>query len=236
MKGKPAVICYTTCRDCGGLLHTTRGDTVHPLCQPKPKRVEQLSEQWLQAVESGNTELANQIAETIDEIDNRPPRLLDAALQYAAWGWPVFPLKPEAKTPATKHGFKDATHDIDRITQWWTKYPQSNIGLPTGHAFDVVDIDVPEGMHQYQRLIESDAMPNSHGMVSTASGGIHHYIEPLGAGNLAGVLPGIDFRGLGGYVVAPPSRLNHRYLSWGWVHHPSPVITGKFRTLEQLLT
>ena len=58
--------------------------------------------------------------------------MLNAALEYAARGWPVFPLVPRGKTPLTAHGFKDATTDEAQIRIWWTETPDANIGTPTG--------------------------------------------------------------------------------------------------------
>ena len=43
------------------------------------------------------------------------------------------------------HGVKDATTNRARILAWWTRHPQANIGLATGHTFDVLDVDGPEG-------------------------------------------------------------------------------------------
>jgi hypothetical protein len=43
------------------------------------------------------------------------------------------------------HGVKDATTNRARILAWWTRHPQANIGLATGHRFDVLDVDGPEG-------------------------------------------------------------------------------------------
>jgi len=43
---------------------------------------------------------------------------LTYALGYARHGWPVFPCMPGSKEPATRHGFKDASTDPDRITAW----------------------------------------------------------------------------------------------------------------------
>ena len=70
---------------------------------------------------------------------------------FARWrlGWPrtkvpVFPCVPGGKTPATRHGFKDATTDPAIVAAWWatTRY---NLGLPTGPAgLIVIDLDVPK--------------------------------------------------------------------------------------------
>lgn len=218
------MIVYTTCRRCGGLLHTTDYNTVHPGCEPKPTRVERLAEQWLEAVANNDTQLEDELYPLIEELDTRPPRLAEAAQRYARWGWPVFPLKPCTKQPATRNGFKDATTDPDRITAWWTKHPDANIGLPTGHAFDVIDFDVPDGIPTLHKIMDEDRVV--HGWVTTASGGTHLYIKPTGRGNLARWMPGTDYRGQGGYVVAPPSWLGARGRSWTWRHTPSPTITG----------
>jgi Bifunctional DNA primase/polymerase, N-terminal len=218
---------YTTCRDCGGLLHTTDGDTVHPLCKPQPTRIERLVDEWLDLVETGDEKTVAYYKTQIDELNNRPPRLREAALAYAGWGWPVFPLKPGAKTPATRNGFKDATLDYERIDTWWKRHPDSNIGLPTGHAFDVIDVDVPDGPASYTQMVADDMLPDVHGQVATSSGGLHLYIPASGDGNRAGVLPGIDYRGVGGYVVCPPSTLGERGRAWSWITAPSPVLTGR---------
>ena len=221
---------YTTCRDCGNLLHTT-GNTVHPGCTPKPTRAEQLAAQWSAAAATGDTATETLLAAQIDRLANRPPRLAAAALTYAGWGWPVFPLKPRTKMPATRHGFKDATTNPDRIAAWWCRHPDANIGLPTGHLFDVIDIDAPVGCVTYADLVAQQdprtgvgALPDSHARAATASGGLHLYTEPSGGGNLAGILPGIDYRGAGGYVVAPPSTLGAPGRAWSWIDTPSPTL------------
>jgi hypothetical protein len=222
------VFIYSTCRDCGGLLHVTDDDTVHPGCTPKPTRIEKLNAQWLELAKQDPADQSEMdwLEDEIREYDDRPPRLLDAALRYAAWGWPVFPLKSCSKQPATRNGFKDATTDEARIRAWWEKHTDSNIGLPTGLAFDVIDIDVPDGPNSFAALIADDEVPDVHGQVATSSGGLHLYIPPTGDGNRAGIEPGIDYRGAGGYVVAPPSTLGERGRSWSWITPPSPTLTA----------
>jgi hypothetical protein len=233
------VITYSTCLDCGGLLYVTRpSDKVHPTCRPKTNKAEALTKRWLTAVETGNTQREHELHTQIEELENQPPRLLDAALIYASWGWPVFPLLPTSlalrrpdpfkasKTPATKNGFKDATTDPDTIRSWWERHPDCGIGLPTGHQFDVIDIDTPDGIPTYQQFLTNDK--TIHGKATTASGGIHLYINPTGTKNKVRWRPGADYRGLGGYVAAAPTRLlGDRRYSYTWAHRPSPFITGQ---------
>src|SRR5262245_31305484 len=49
-----------------------------------------------------------------------------------------------SKTPLTTHGFKDATTDKKKIEEWWTRWPDANIGIPTGLAtgWTIVDEDI----------------------------------------------------------------------------------------------
>ena len=220
---------YSTCSGCNGLLHVTDGLDHHngePQCQPRRTTVQRLALEWLAAAKACDDDLADTLEAQIEELDNKPPRLLDAALLYASWGWPVFPLRPREKRPATRNGFKDATTDADQIRAWWKRNPQANIGLPTGIAFDVIDVDVPLGPPSYTKMLELDEVPDVHGQVATSSGGLHLYIKPTGEGNFVGFTPGVDYRGVGGYVVAPPSTLGERGRAWSWTTKPSPIITG----------
>jgi hypothetical protein len=103
------------------------------------------------------------------------------------------------------HGVKDATTSRARVLAWWTRYPQANIGLATGHPFDVLDVDGPAGAQAIRALAATHDLQSSGPLVRTG-GGWHYYLRPTGLGNvrLAG-LAHIDWRGRGGYVVAPPS-------------------------------
>jgi hypothetical protein len=105
------------------------------------------------------------------------------------------------------HGVKDATTNRARILAWWTRHPQANIGLATGHRFDVLDVDGPEGTQAIRGLAATHSLHSSGPLVHTGGGGWHYYLVPTGLGNVhpAG-LEHVDWRGRGGYVVAPPSR------------------------------
>lgn len=227
---------YTSCATCNGELVVEReGQITHGGCRlPERPQADVLLEKFRALVDkvaapdykpNQHDELnLTALQNKIDELDNAPPNLAAAALWYVErYRWPVFPLRPGTKVPATPHGFKDATLDVDRIKRYWSAVPDANIGLPTGIAFDVIDIDLPDGPAQWA---EGTNVPDTHGRVSTANGGFHIYVKPTGGGNRARFLPGIDYRGAGGYVVAPPSWLGERARSWSWVVKPSPQIMG----------
>jgi hypothetical protein len=105
------------------------------------------------------------------------------------------------------HGVKDATSNRARVLAWWTRHPQANIGLATGHRFDVLDVDGPVGEAAIRALAATHDLASSGPLVRTGGGGWHFYLAPTGLGNVrpAG-LERVDWRGRGGYVVAPPSR------------------------------
>jgi hypothetical protein len=105
------------------------------------------------------------------------------------------------------HGVKDATCNRARILAWWTRHPHANIGLATGHTFDVLDVDGPTGAHAIRTLAATHGLVSSGPLVRTGGGGWHFYLAPTGLGNVRPAdLAHVDWRGRGGYVVAPPSR------------------------------
>jgi hypothetical protein len=105
------------------------------------------------------------------------------------------------------HGVKDATCNRARILAWWTRHPQANIGLATGHRFDVLDVDGPTGAKTIQELAAEHGLHSAGPLVRTGGGGWHYYLAPTGLGNASPAgLEYVDWRGRGGYVVAPPSR------------------------------
>ncbi len=139
------------------------------------------------------------------------PSLEEAAVNYAKLGFYVFPLQPRSKEPATYHGFKDASNVPETVRAWWLQNPDYNIGIAAGHGLIVLDIDNKESEGKYgSETLRS--WEKEHGEIAptwtvlTGTGGLHYwYKTDLNFKNIVEVLPGIDIRSLGGYVVAPPS-------------------------------
>lgn len=146
--------------------------------------------------------------------------LLTAALEYAAKGWHVFPLRPRDKIPLGGHAHKDATIDPTTIKAWWSTCPDANIGISVAASGIVVlDVDVGPGKGGFEALRELNALHPLPGTLTatTGGGGMHAvYSRPEGcpANRLidfhSKVMPdaskgsGLDLLGLG-YIVAAPS-------------------------------
>lgn len=140
-----------------------------------------------------------------------------AACCYARAGIPVLALRPGSKVPATKRGVDDATTDLRQIRSWWQRHPGDNIGLANGHLFDVLDVDTKEGRpgpESLTRLRLAGLTRGAWAAATTPSGGQHVLYAPSGDGNHADSASGLDFRGLGGYIVAAPSITQHGRYAW----------------------
>ena len=130
------------------------------------------------------------------------------ALRYAADGFHVFPCRPNGKEPMgslVPNGCLDATTDVETIKGWWSKCPNANIGLATGakSGLAVVDLDGPEGLKSGNLLRLSSNIT-----ALTGRGKQLFYSDPKGivTNSVKKLSAGVDTRGTGGYVVAPPSR------------------------------
>jgi hypothetical protein len=122
----------------------------------------------------------------------------------------VFPCRPRDKTPATRNGLKDAKRDEGAIAKFWAEYPDCNVAIVTGKlsGLMVLDVDGEEGVESLRALERQHSpLPNTASIV-TPRGGEHFYFRHPGweVKNTAGYPgPGLDVRGDGGYVLAPPS-------------------------------
>lgn len=183
-----------------------------------------IEQQFLEAVDKGDAEADRlaallHVADKLEQEKLNRSSMVDFACEYAARGLPVFPCEPLGKKPLVTHGFKDATTDIFVILRWWKRWPDANIAMPTGHTFDVYDIDGPEGVQTMWGSRGIGCLADTLDVlahVSTPSNGGHHlYVPPDGSGNSAKERDGIDYRGLGGYVIVPPSiGANGRRYVW----------------------
>ena len=111
------------------------------------------------------------------------------------------------KHPRTRNGFKDATTDPAQIVRWWSRWPYANIGIATGDDLAVIDLDGPSGQTKLQALAaEHGPLPET--AISNTSRGQHYwFLIPEGYGPVpCSTGDGLDVRGEGGYVIAPPSR------------------------------
>jgi hypothetical protein len=148
------------------------------------------------------------------------------ALFYASRGWKVFPLhsvnggrcscgNPDCgspgKHPRTEHGFNDASIQPQQIRDWWRRWPDANIGIATGAVSGIVVLDVdPRNGGDASDVKLQNEFPEAFAnlfKVRSGSGGTHRYFQHPGRDVLcrANFRPGIDVRGDGGFVVAPPS-------------------------------
>ncbi len=148
-----------------------------------------------------------------DIVDS--PDLSTAAETLAARGIPVFPCVPGGKRPLTAHGFQDASAHGKVIKFWWRRWPDANIGVPTGAAggIDVVDVDVHKtgsGFAPFEHARRAGFVEGWAWLVRTPSGGLHAYFFRANEKEQRSwQVPSkhIDFRGDGGYIIVPPSRV-----------------------------
>ncbi len=138
----------------------------------------------------------------------------EAAITLARADIPVFPCVPGGKRPLTSSGFRDATTRDYLVYQWWKRWPDANIGMPTGptSGFDVVDIDVrgdESGFAAFQQALSAHLADGEIARIQTPSDGMHvYYWTDIPQRCWQAASAHIDFRGHGGYVIVPPSAIN----------------------------
>lgn len=208
----------TSCARCHARLEPVyQGQLTHPLCESVED--ERLAREFCDAIQREDFDEVRRLQKLLDAP--RPtPKLGPSALWYGRQGWAIFPCRKGEKRPATKNGLKDATTDLDRIRAWWREDSEYNIGGVTGLIYDVLDIDGPQGWESVRNL-DPDVFPEIHGRVNTPRGQ-HWYMKKTGDGNRAGIRPGLDFRGISGYVLLPASVVDGKRYSWAVP--PSPEI------------
>lgn len=130
-------------------------------------------------------------------------------------GFKVFPLRENDKRPLFKGKAQtQGTTDLNQIRDIWTQQPNANIGIATGNGLTVIDVDTvaSHGVDGENSMLEyqvDNGFINETLEVTTPTGGKHYYyLTDNEYSNKASILPGVDVRGLGGYVVGPGSTIN----------------------------
>jgi hypothetical protein len=147
--------------------------------------------------------------------------LHQAALVYCRHGWSAVPVAVTGKWALVRwRVWQQARPDPDQLATWWQRWPAANVGVITGpvSGLVVLDVDPPHGGGAALAKLEATHgdLPRS-AVVETPSGGWHVYLQWPGfkVANSAGRLgPGLDVRGQGGLVLAPPSRRSLGAYRW----------------------
>lgn len=149
----------------------------------------------------------------------------DHALAYLDLGWSIIPVTPGRKKPNVLWTeYQTRPPSRDEVLRWWARWPDANVGIVTGRVSGlvVIDVDVQHGGSVESAYAEAETKM----IVRSASGGYHlYYAYPEGVesvGNRVGLKPGIDLRGDGGFVVAPPSVAGGGEYSWVSRGEPAP--------------
>jgi len=145
----------------------------------------------------------------------------ESALEYLRRGWSVIPLRPRDKRPLLAwQRYQDMRASAEEVSSWWHRQPEANVGVLTGavSGLVVLDLDGEAGRASVAGM-QIPATP----IVHTGHGWHYYFAHPGGhVENAVGLLPGVDVRGDGGYVVAPPS-IHQSGARYEWLIAPSEV-------------
>lgn len=138
------------------------------------------------------------------------PRCLQTALQYLQDGWSVIPLESRGKKPRVDwKPYQSIPATREQVNVWWKQWPDANVGIVTGTISDllVLDIDGEEGNATLTGLEKTHGPLPLTRTAKTGKGRHLYFTFPSASiGSTASALGnGVDVRGQGGYVVAPPS-------------------------------
>ena len=144
---------------------------------------------------------------------------ISAAQGLASFDWPVFPVNPDTKAPLITGWQNRATSDRSGVAELFKDYPLAAIGLVTGQksGLVVIDIDERENFSGLQNFKDSGHKIPPTITASTPSGGIHLFFKAPSVGvpnSVSSLAEGVDIRGDGGYVIAPPSVTKWGQYSW----------------------
>ena len=155
-----------------------------------------------------------------------PRQMLASAVWYSSHGWRVFPCHPRAKAPlgtAVPHGCLDATTEGDLVRLWWNRWPMANIGLATGRGLLAIDIDGPVGEDALLNLQLASGLPDLPETPVARTGRGRHLVfstpPDVRVASSKKLLPEVDLRGDGAYIIAPPS-VHPSGATYTWIISP----------------
>ena len=142
---------------------------------------------------------------------------LEAALAYASWGWPVLPIVPNGKLPATAHGVHDATTDEATIRKWFEGRDDLNIGIAAGSRSGLVVFDIDPrngGDDSFAEWTAKHGELEAGALQLTAGGGQHFLAAHDPSIRSCKLVDGVDLLADGRYFLAFPSTIEGRAYRW----------------------
>lgn len=159
--------------------------------------------------------------------------MIAAALDLVDAGFAVFPVGPDGRSPLVKRGCYAATRDPAQIEAWWRERPAANVAIACGPASGLLALDVDRhgGADGFAALAElvAEFGPLPPTVTSRTPGGGKHFLfrhpetarpenrvglKRYGADGSRRVYHGLDVRGAGGSICAPPSRKASGAYTW----------------------
>jgi hypothetical protein len=144
-------------------------------------------------------------------MSSSTPSTEQAALEYLRRGWSVIPVREREKRPAVPwKAYQGRFASEETLHDWFSRSPDYNVAVVTGSLSGLVVLDVDPRHGGKESLVrlerEHGRLPKTVEAV-TGGGGRHLYFSHPGGEvrNRANIEPGIDLRGDGGCIVAPPS-------------------------------
>ena len=148
----------------------------------------------------------------------------DQALSLREIGWSIIPIGSDKKPLVKWEDYQKRIASIKEVEEWFEQWPNANIGVVTGSISKLIVVDVDPRHGGTNELFKDYNTPCS----QTGGGGWHYYFtSDTFITNRAGVTPGIDIRGEGGYVIAPPSHHSSGG-SYQWLISPEEATLLEF--------
>jgi len=155
---------------------------------------------------------------------------IETAQRYLARGWSVLPLVARDKRPLVVwEPLQSSRPSAEQVSNWFSRWPDANIGIVTGEISNLIVLDIDP---KHGGDISLDHFERRFGRLpatieaATGGGGRHFYFAHPGGfiRNRIGLAQGIDVRGDGGYIVAPPSiHPSGRPYAWATGHSPEDI-------------